>query len=89
MLTRIDVVEPPYMAPYQIPAIMIRPVCGPYFSVKGSMRVIVAVGPNPGRIPMTVPIRTPTMQARRIPGVSAEANPLTKCSSPDKKLLSI
>ena len=66
ILTRIDVVDPPYIAPYQTPVIMIKPVTGPYFTVKGSIRAIVTVGPNPGRTPTTVPTKAPMKQARRL-----------------------
>jgi hypothetical protein len=86
ILTRIEVVEPPYCAPYHIPAIMIRPVIGPYFKVKGKKRDIVAVGPNPGRTPTTVPKRHPIKQANKLAGVMARVKPFIKCSKPEPNI---
>ena len=65
ILTKMEVVDPPYMAPYQTPVSMMRPTVGPYCIVKGSIRAIVAVGPRPGRTPTIVPMRAPKKQARR------------------------
>ena len=76
MLTRIEVVEPPYMAPYQTPVIMIKPVVAPYGSVKGNINAMVAVGPRPGRVPTMVPIKAPTKQATRFTIVREWTNPL-------------
>lgn len=59
ILTRMEVVEPPYMAPHNTPVSMMRPNVGPRVKVKGSISVMVAVGPTPGKTPMTVPIKTP------------------------------
>jgi hypothetical protein len=80
IFTKIEVVDPPYCAPYQIPAIMINPAIGPYFSVKGKKRDIVAVGPNPGKTPTTVPRRHPKKQANKFSGVVTRVKALIKCS---------
>jgi hypothetical protein len=82
MLTRIEVVEPPYMAPYQTPVIMIKPVVGPYERVKGSINAIVAVGPKPGRTPTIVPIKAPMKQAKRFTIVREFTNPLYRRLNP-------
>jgi hypothetical protein len=71
-----EVVEPPYMAPYQTPVIMIKPVVGPYGKVKGSINTMVAVGPKPGRTPTRVPIKAPVKQATRLTVVRELTNPL-------------
>ena len=65
MFTRMEVVEPPYIAPHRTPVRVISPTAGPKAKVNGSMSVIVAVGPTPGRIPTMVPMKTPQKQARR------------------------
>jgi hypothetical protein len=66
MFTSIEVVDPPYIAPYQTPVSMIRPAVGPYFIVTGSINAMVAVGPSPGNTPTIVPMRAPKKQARRV-----------------------
>src|SRR4030042_1985343 len=43
--------------------------------VIGSKSARVAVGPRPGRTPITVPMKAPRKTARRFPGVRAMANP--------------
>ena len=77
-----QVVEPPYMAPYHTPVIMIKPVVAPNFRVKGSINAIVAVGPKPGRTPTMVPIKTPMKQATRFTVVKELANPLYRRPNP-------
>jgi hypothetical protein len=78
ILTSIEVVDPPYMAPYHTPVIMIRPVVGPYFKVKGSIKAIVTVGPKPGRTPTTVPTSAPMKQATRFTGVRELMKPFKR-----------
>src|SRR3990172_3262978 len=82
MLTRIEVVEPPYMAPYQTPVIMIKQVVGPYGKVKGSISTIVAVGPKPGRTPTRVPTKAPMKQATRFTIARELINPLNRRPNP-------
>jgi len=43
--------------------------------VTGSKIDIVAVGPIPGRTPISVPIKTPTKQAKRLLGSKLTENP--------------
>ena len=43
--------------------------------VTGSSSAMDAVGPRPGRTPITVPINVPRSTARRLPGVRATAKP--------------
>ena len=62
MFRRIDVVEPPYMAPQKIPASMITAETGSIFRVIGSSSAIVAGGPRPGRTPIAVPSTAPMAQ---------------------------
>ena len=62
MFSRIEVVDPPYMAPQKIPASMITAETGSILRVAGRRRAIVAGGPSPGRTPMAVPRRAPTAQ---------------------------
>jgi len=76
ILTRIEVVEPPYCEPNQTPAIIMRPVSAPYFMVKGSISAMVAVGPKPGNTPTMVPTRAPTKQATRLTRLNELAKPL-------------
>ena len=82
MFTSTDVVEPPYIAPYHTPVIMMRPVVAPYGMVKGSRSAIVAVGPRPGSTPTTVPISAPTKHATRLTVVNEFAKPFSRSSKP-------
>src|SRR5690349_6695342 len=86
MLTSTDVVEPPYIAPYQMPVIMMRPVTGPYGIVNGRRSAIVAVGPRPGSTPTIVPISAPTKQAIRLTAVKELAKPVRRRSRPPMSL---
>ena len=62
MFTRMEVVEPPYMAPYQMPAKRMMAVAGGRPKVNGSRTATLPAVPMPGRTPTRVPIRTPTKQ---------------------------
>src|SRR4051794_25269388 len=88
MFTRTEVVEPPYIAPYHTPVIMMSPVVAPYGIVNGSSSAIVAVGPSPGSTPTTVPISAPTKHATRFAVVNEFAKPLSRSSQPLMRLLS-
>jgi hypothetical protein len=57
---------------------MIKPVTGPYFRVKGSIKAMVTVGPNPGRTPTMVPTRAPMKQAMRFTQVRELMKPFNK-----------
>ncbi len=48
--------------------------------VKGRVKAIVAVGPNPGKTPTTVPMKTPSKQASKFTIDKEEINPLISCS---------
>src|SRR5450759_652370 len=80
MLTRIDVVEPPYCDPNHTPVNMMSPVSGPIPTVNGSMKVIVAAGPTPGSTPTIVPRKEPTKQASRFVTVSRLRKPCSNWS---------
>jgi hypothetical protein len=80
ILTRIDVVDPPYMAPYAMPVNMMSPVAASYFNVKGRVRAMAAAGPRPGKTPTRVPIRQPKKHASRFAVEKEAINPLTRCS---------
>ena len=86
ILTRIDVVEPPYIAPYHTPAIMIKPAVGPNLNVKGSIRASVTVGPNPGRTPMMVPTKAPVKQATRLTKLKEFMKPFRRGLNPSMLL---
>jgi hypothetical protein len=62
ILTRMLVVEPPYMAPYARPASMIIDPMGLRYMVMGRSMARVAAGPSPGRTPTNVPRVQPTKQ---------------------------
>jgi len=62
ILTRIDVVDPPYIAPYIIPASKITAEAGGTCKVAGKSKARAAGGPTPGRTPTKVPTRTPIKQ---------------------------
>ena len=68
---------------------MIRAVTMSMPMVIGRSRAIVAVGPRPGRTPITVPMRAPRKTAMRFPGVSAMAKPWKSAPMVSKKLLLI
>jgi len=53
--TRIEVVEPPYMAPRKMPVSMMMPIDGSRPKVSGSSSVMPASGPSPGSTPTMVP----------------------------------
>jgi hypothetical protein len=62
MFTNIEVVDPPYIPPYQMPANIMMAVTAGRSKVKGSKRAIQPAVPMPGRTPMRVPKKTPTKQ---------------------------
>src|SRR5512139_3543210 len=62
MLTRMEVVEPPYIAPYMIPASKMTAETGGTWKVAGRSNERAAGGPTPGRTPTRVPTRTPKKQ---------------------------
>src|SRR5690349_15148351 len=89
MLTSTEVVEPPYIAPYQMPVIMMSPVTGPYGIVNGRRSAIVAVGPRPGSTPTIVPISAPTKHAMRLTALNESMKPLRSRSRPDIYFLAV
>src|SRR5215467_729554 len=64
-----------------MPASMMIAPAGFMRKVSGSSIAIVAGGPRPGRMPTTVPRKTPTKHHRRFVGASATEKP---CSSPER-----
>src|SRR5262249_6475004 len=64
-----------------MPASMIRPEVGSRWKVSGSSMAMVAIGPMPGRTPISVPISAPASAKNRLAGVSATPNPVTRLSS--------
>src|SRR5258705_524917 len=61
-----------------MPASMIRPDTGSRWNVSGSSIAMVAIGPMPGRTPISVPMSAPTSANPRFAGVSATANPVAR-----------
>src|SRR3990170_5137861 len=80
ILTKMAVVEPPYMAPYEISAIMMNPEVGGIIVVRGNRIAIPAEGPIPGRTPISVPTRHPTNAQNRFDQVRASAKPCIRRS---------
>src|SRR5690349_13586719 len=58
-----------------MPASMMIAPAGFMLKVSGSSIAIVAGGPSPGRMPTTVPRKTPTKHHSRFAGASATENP--------------
>src|SRR5262249_14470278 len=73
--SRIEVIEPPYIEPYQIPASMMTAVVVSRKYVIGRSRAIVAAEPSPGRIPITTPSKTPVKQNSKLSGCNETENP--------------
>lgn len=61
-----------------MPAIMISPVVGGRLVVTGNKIASVAGGPSPGKMPIRVPITTPTATQNRFIGVNADPNPVSR-----------
>src|SRR3546814_19270351 len=59
VLIKMDVVDPPYMAPYNTPANIIKADTGPTDTVTGNSNAIVNAGHMPGRMPIAVPNHDP------------------------------
>ena len=78
VLSRIEVVDPPYMPPYRIPASMIIAPVGSSPYVIGSSRATVMAGPIPGSTPTAVPTVTPISASSRLIGVAAVAKPSSR-----------
>src|SRR5713226_820943 len=84
MLKRIEVTDPPKMAPMYRPDRKIRPVCGASLKTTGSRRAAPWVGPRAGITPMMVPVMTPAMPAMMFTGWVATPSPNSRsCSVPD------
>src|SRR3546814_8418463 len=81
VLIKMDVVDPPYMAPYNTPANIIKADTGPTDTVTGNSNAIVNAGPMPGRMPIAVPNIDPIRAHIRLMGVSATSKP---CSNSAK-----
>src|SRR5262249_52817198 len=64
-----------------MPASMIRPEVGSRWKVSGSSMAMVAIGPMPGRTPISVPISAPASAKNRFAGVSATPKPVTRLLS--------
>src|SRR3546814_4471468 len=75
LLIKMDVVDPPYMAPYNTPANIIKADTGPTDTVTGNSNAIVNAGPMPGRMPIAVPNIDPIRAHIRLMGVSATSKP--------------
>ncbi len=69
-----------------MPASMMMALVGFIWNVSGSSIAMVAGGPSPGMIPMTVPSNTPTKHQNRFSGSSATAKP---CIIPDRMSMRI
>src|SRR5512143_913184 len=74
-----DVVEPPYIVPYNSPDNMMSAPVGFIPNVMGRRRDREAPGPSPGRTPTRVPMRTPERQRNRFMGVRATPKPNATC----------
>jgi hypothetical protein len=81
IFTRIEVVEPPYWEPTRIPVSMMMPKVASWDRVKGSIRLMVVVGPKPGKTPITVPRTAPIAQARIYLNEKKIANPSNRASN--------
>src|SRR5215470_8231164 len=79
VLSRIEVVEPPYIAPQYMPANRMNAAVDSTLKVIGNSKAMVSAGPSPGRTPIAVPKVVPTRHHRRFIGVSATAKPLRSC----------
>jgi hypothetical protein len=78
IFTKMLVVDPPYIAPYNNPASMIIDPVGSKYIVIGSKIDKVEAGPNPGKTPTSVPKVQPRKQYNRFKGVNIFVNPLIK-----------
>jgi hypothetical protein len=78
MFTKILVVEPPYIAPYNKPASMMMEPVGSKYMVRGSKIDRVEAGPKPGSTPTRVPKRHPKKQYKKFIGDSTFMIPITK-----------
>jgi hypothetical protein len=58
-----------------MPASMISAPSGLRLKVTGSNIAMVAIGPMPGSTPISVPIKQPNRQNRRLSGVAAAPKP--------------
>src|SRR5690606_4881702 len=81
VLIRMDVVDPPYMAPYSTPANMMKADTGPTDTVTGSSKAMVSAGPMPGNMPMAVPSIDPIRAHSKLVGVSATSKPCSNSPS--------
>src|ERR1700730_10244984 len=72
---RIEVIDPPYIEPYQMPASMMMADIVSRKYVMGRSSAMVAAEPNPGRMPMTTPRATPAKHNSRFIGCSETENP--------------
>src|SRR3546814_5096394 len=81
LLIKMDVVDPPYMAPSNTPANKIEAATGPTDTVTGNSNAKVNAGPMPGRMPIAVPNIGPIRAHIRLMGVSATSKP---CSNSAK-----
>src|SRR4051812_34224368 len=70
-----EVMEPPYIEPYQIPASMMMADVVSRKYVTGSSSAIVAAEPSPGRMPITTPSATPAKHNSRFIGCRETENP--------------
>src|SRR5690606_9631173 len=75
VLSRMEVVEPPYMAPYSTPANMMKAAVGATFTVTGSSSAMVSAGPMPGSTPTAVPSSDPKNAHIRWAGCKATPKP--------------
>src|SRR3954470_8266225 len=64
-----------------MPASMIRDPVGSTLNVSGSSMAMVAIGPTPGRTPISVPIRQPMKHSARFLSDSATLNPSARLSN--------
>src|SRR5712691_11667477 len=63
-----------------MPASMIRPESGSRWKVSGKSIAMVAIGPMPGRTPISVPISAPASAKPRLAGVAATPKPVARLS---------
>jgi hypothetical protein len=75
ILTRIEVVEPPYWAPYVMPNNMIKYASGGACSARGKSNAMAPAGPSPGSTPTKVPSNTPANPYNRLSGEAAVRMP--------------
>jgi hypothetical protein len=79
MLSKIELRDPPNIAPKKIAAIAIRAVSGFNTNVSGKSKAIPVAGPRPGTIPRIVPRTLPMVIQSIFDGLKTTSSPYIKC----------